>query len=198
MAPGDRWFFDRVARWYDVVMPAAAAEPLQAGLDLAARPVERVLDLGGGTGRASRALPGLETLVVDASPGMLARVPRRRNPTLASATALPVAEASVDAVLVVDAFHHLPAHDVVLAEAVRVLRPGGVLVVREFDRGTVRGRLVEAAEHAIRMESRFLTVHELRAALDAAGLEATVLEGGFSCTVVGRKPGEPAGRGGPA
>jgi len=188
MAPGDRWFFDRVARWYDLAMPASAAEPLREGLARADGPVERVLDLGGGTGRASRALPELDTLVVDASPGMLERVPRAFNPARADATALPVAAGSVDAVLVVDAFHHLPAHDAVLTEVARVLRPGGVLVVREFDRGTVRGRLVEAVEHAIRMESRFLTADELRAALEAAGLEAAVLHGGFSCTVVGRKP----------
>lgn len=189
MAPGDRWFFDRVARLYDHVMPPAPAGPLRRGLAMADGSVERVLDVGGGTGRAARALAIRDRIVVDATPGMVRRVPADLEPVLASATQLPIADGAVDAVLIVDALHHLPAPDRALAEAARVLRPGGALVVREFDRATVRGRLLEVAEHAIRMESTFLTAADLRDRLAAAGFEAAVLDEGFTCTVAGRKPG---------
>lgn len=197
MAPGDRWFFDRVAGLYDLVMPPADPAPLLEGLAAADGPVDRVLDVGGGTGRAARALDAPNRVVVDASRGMLRRVPTGIGRVLASATDLPVAGGAADAVVIVDALHHLPAHDRVLAEASRVLRPGGALVVREFDRGTVRGRLLEFAEHATRMESTFVTADELRERLAAAGFDARVLHRGFSCTVVGRKPGTHGEPGGP-
>lgn len=192
MATGDRWFFRRVAWLYDAVMPPAAAGPLGEGLAMADGAVERVLDVGGGTGRAAKAIDAPDRVVVDATPAMLRQVPPGLDRVLASATDLPVADGAADAVVVVDALHHLPAHDRVLAEAHRALRPGGVLVVREFNRGTRRGRLLELAEHAIRMKSTFLSAEELRDRLDSAGFEsATVLHGGFSCTVAGRKPGGP-------
>lgn len=189
MAPGDRWFFDRIARVYDLAMPRADAGALRDGLSLADGPVERVLDVGGGTGRAAKAIEAQERIVVDATPGMLRRVPPNIGRVLGSATDLPVADGSADAVVIVDALHHLPRHHRVLAESFRVLRPGGVLVVREFNRATVRGRLLEAAEHAIRMESTFRTAEALHARLAAAGFEGvSVLDGGFSCTVAGRRP----------
>ncbi|MFB6354359.1 MAG: class I SAM-dependent methyltransferase [Halobacteriales archaeon] len=191
MPSGDRWFFHRVARVYDHLMPPAAPGPLRDGLALADGSVERVLDVGGGTGRAVRAVDAPTRVVVDATPAMLRRVPSGLGRVLGSAPALPVADNAVDAVLVVDALHHLPAPARVLSEAYRVLRPGGVVVVREFDRGTVRGRLLELAEHAIRMDSAFLTAADLRGRLDDAGFEARILDGGFSCTVAGRKPGGP-------
>lgn len=189
MAAGDRWFFDRIAGMYDVVTPPAARRSLETGLSMADGPVERLLDVGGGTGRAARALDVPERVVVDASAGMLRRVPAGLDPVLASATDLPVSAGAVDVVVIVDALHHLPDHDRVLAEADRALRPGGVLVVREFDRGTLRGRVLEAAEHLGRLGSTFLTADGIRDRLEAAGFEATVLEAGFSCTVVGHKSG---------
>lgn len=191
MAPGDHWFFDRGAWLYDRVMPPAKAGPLRTGLALADGPIDHVLDVGGGTGRAAKVVAAPHRVVVDASRGMLRRVPSDIEPVLASATDLPVADGLVDAVVIVDALHHLPAHDRVLVEAHRVLRPGGVLVVREFNRATVRGQLFEAVEHAIRMESTFLTAAELRDRLVAAGFESRVLHGDFACTVAGRKPGGP-------
>lgn len=192
MATGDRWFFDRLARVYDLVMPPASARALREGLAVAEGPVERVLDVGGGTGRATRRLDAPERVVVDLSLGMLRRVPVGIGRVRASATDLPVRDGAADAVLIVDALHHMPSHHRVVAEAHRVLRPGGVLVVREFDRGTLRGRLLEAAEHAVRMESTFRTAAGLRDRVSAAGFEAAaVLDGGFACTVVGRKPDTP-------
>ncbi|ERH11935.1 MAG: hypothetical protein J07HB67_00946, partial [halophilic archaeon J07HB67] len=52
--PGDVRFFDRVAGLYDLVVPSASPADLRAGLRFADRPVERVVDAAGGTGRAAR------------------------------------------------------------------------------------------------------------------------------------------------
>ncbi|MFB6361621.1 MAG: class I SAM-dependent methyltransferase [Halobacteriales archaeon] len=188
MAPGDRWFFDRIHPLYDQFMPAASSEPLGAGLAFADGSTDRVLDLGGGTGRASRAVDRPNRFVVDLSRGMLQRVSPEIGPVLGSATELPVADGVVDAVIVVDALHHFPDHDRVLSEVFRVLRPGGVLVIRDFNPGTVRGRLLALGEHAIGMESTFQTPAALLHRLDRCGFTADFIEGGFGFTVVGRKP----------
>jgi demethylmenaquinone methyltransferase/2-methoxy-6-polyprenyl-1,4-benzoquinol methylase len=191
---GDVRFFDRVARLYDRLAPATNAAPIRAGLALADRPVERVLDLAGGTGRAARAAGGEgtvpEAVVVDASRPMLRRAVRRGTPGVqGDAGRLPIRDAAVDAVVVLDALHHLPGPDAALAESRRVLRPGGVLVVRDFDPGTLRGRALVAAERLVGFDSTFRGPDATAAAVEEAGLAATVLDRGFAFTVVGRKRG---------
>lgn len=185
---GDLWFFDRIAPLYDRFMFGADRDALEAGLDRARRDVERVVDVAGGTGRAAAAIPREERLVVDASRPMLRRAARRGLGAVAGdAAALPLADGSVDAVMVVDAFHHLPDQAGAIREARRVLRPGGVLVVRDFDRSSFRGHAIETLEHLVRFRSRFRTADEVAEQLEAAGLTAAVPVGGWSYTVAGVK-----------
>ena len=186
---GDVDFFDRVAPLYDLAMPPADGEALAAGLDHAARPIERLLDVGGGSGRAAAALTGPEITVVDASVGMLARARRVRglSGVAGDAGRLPFRDASVDAVTIVDALHHLPDREAALAEAARVLGPGGALVVREFDPEHPLGRLLVAGEHAIGMGSRFYTPAALADAMDAVDLDPRIVDRGFGYTVAGVK-----------
>lgn len=51
----------------------------------------------------------------------------------ADAAALPLADASVDVITVMMAMHHFEHADAVISEMRRVLRPGGVVVIREHD-----------------------------------------------------------------
>ena len=97
----------------------------------------RILDLGCGKGRFSRALQdrGASVIGMDLSAAMLARasgVCRVR----ASARRLPFSSARFDAVVAVEVFQHLaPASlGAVCAEARRVLRPGGTLVIIDKNR----------------------------------------------------------------
>ncbi|WP_332898981.1 class I SAM-dependent methyltransferase [Haladaptatus sp. CMSO5] len=187
MGPGrDVTLFDRFASAYERAMPAADRATLEAGLSRATRPIERVLDVGGGTGRASRALTATERIVVDAARGMLAEA-RTHGLDVAQgdATRLPVATDSVDAVVIVDALHHMPNHRAVVREAARVVRPGGVVVIREFNPETLRGGALVALERLVGFDSTFDTPHELAGLVKAAGLEPTVPETGFGYTVVG-------------
>ena len=93
-----------------------------------------LLDVGGGTGIVSVELArlGFDVVVADPSYGMVAlaagRLPGRVVRT--DGARLPVRDASVDAVTCVWLLHLLPQDvaDVVVAEAARVLRPGGRLV----------------------------------------------------------------------
>lgn len=183
--------FDRFARWYDLSMPSADDDALRSALRLAERPVERGLDCCGGTGRAARAFPDVEWTVVDASGGMLERARRRGLAAVrADAARLPVRDESVDAVLVVDALHHVGDQSGVVREAARALRPGGVLAVADFDPDTLRGRAVATFEHLIGFESAFLRPTDLADEFRAAGLSTLIPESGFGYVVAGVKPPE--------
>jgi len=203
---GDVRFFDRLAPLYDLVMPAADDTALQAGLARAEGSVEHVLDLGGGSGRATVAVEAAERTVLDISRPMLQRARRRqpgqtgrRLPNAATADVvgplstlqgdagrLPVATDAVDAAITVDAFHHMPDQQAVVEEAARVIRPGGVFVIREFDPSHPLGWLLVRAEHAIGMGSMFYPPSELADLLSEAGFAVSLLEAGFEYTLVGK------------
>jgi SAM-dependent methyltransferase len=83
----------------------------------------RVLDLGCGTGHSYELLAPRETVGVDVEPGALAE--QRRETHVADMRKLPFAAATFDSVISIQSIEHVPDAPRVLAEAVRVLRPGG-------------------------------------------------------------------------
>ena len=189
--PGDVRFFDRFAGLYDLVMPSAKIGPLREGLAFADRRVDRLVDLAGGTGRASDGLAaaGFDPVVVDRSAGMLRRARGAGHAAVrGDAEALPLCDDAVDAAVVVDALHHLPDPDAGLAAAFRVLRPGGVVVIQEFDPRSHRGRGLVAAERLVGFDSTFWEPAALCDRLAAAGFEPRIVREGFEYVVVGRVP----------
>jgi demethylmenaquinone methyltransferase/2-methoxy-6-polyprenyl-1,4-benzoquinol methylase len=106
---------------------------------------------------------------------MLRRVPHlaRLAPVLADAAALPLADASCDGALCLDALHHFRDPRRALREVARVLRPGGRLVIEDLDarRGPVRalGRL----EALFGEPGTFWTPPELAALVVGAGFTPT-------------------------
>lgn len=182
-------YFDWFAPVYDLFMPAADRDDVEAGFAVADRPIQRVLDVGGGTGRIARTLTQ-DATVVDASAPMLAQARDTGLPVVrGDAGALPFPDESVDAIVIADALHHFPDVDAALAESARVLRPDGVFVVREFDPETVRGRLLVAGEHLVGFHSEFVPPSRLAERLQAVGLQSHVVDTGFGYTVAGEKPG---------
>jgi SAM-dependent methyltransferase len=108
------------------------------GVNLQARIVEHlvaagattVLDAGCGDGAlaAAAASSPLRVIGLDAADAM-ARAARAHGPVVrGDVTALPVADASVDAVVTVNVLYHLDQPTIALREARRVLRPGGLFV----------------------------------------------------------------------
>ncbi len=90
----------------------------------------RVLDLGCGKGRFAAHLraAGADVVGVDLSAAMLGKAVGLDR-ALASAKRLPFAAGTFDAVVAVEVFEHIDAIDAALAEARRVLRPGGTLAI---------------------------------------------------------------------
>lgn len=188
---GDTATFDRVARFYDWLAPAADTDELREAFSFADREVERVLDVGGGTGRGADALAARERIVADAAEGMTRQA--RRNgfeAVRADAATLPFDDDSVDAVLIVDALHHFGDPDQTIAETSRVLRPGGVLVIREIDPTALVGRLVKSSEHLYGFDSTFFEPSDLARRVADTGLDTKFRSPSFEYTVVGRAPRE--------
>ena len=147
--------FDRVAPRYDLLNRV-----LSFGTDLSWRrralrlarlgAGERALDVGAGTGDLTFALlrgsaADASVVAVDLSPKMLALLRGRARSVraeavLGSATALPVADASVDRVIAGFALRNFGDALGGLREFRRVLRPGGRAVVLELS--TPPGRLL--------------------------------------------------------
>lgn len=112
---------------------------------------DRVLDVGCGTGYFARQValavgPAGRVLGVDASPPMIAYAVRaaRRLPwcrfEVGLAESLPLESASVDVAVSSLVIHHLPPdlRPTALAEMQRVLRPGGRLLIADFQPPTGR------------------------------------------------------------
>ena len=101
------------------------------------KPGERVLDIAAGTGTSSMALKreGVEVVAADFSKGMLEEG-KRRYPELefvfADAMKLPFKDCEFDVVTMSFGLRNVSDHKVALAEFLRVLKPGGRLVICEF------------------------------------------------------------------
>lgn len=138
--------FDGVAERYDLTNDLLAAGQTRRWRRAVVRAVDprpgmRILDLAAGTGTSSVpfAEAGAEVVPADFSLGML-RVGRRRQPELpfvaADGLALPFADGAFDAATISFGLRNLADRHAGLAELLRVVRPGGRLVVCEFSHPT--------------------------------------------------------------
>jgi ubiquinone/menaquinone biosynthesis C-methylase UbiE len=207
--------YERVAGQYDrywrrlwLLVAGRAAD--RAMLDAVSRAVSahaglRVLDAGAGTGalsrRLSQALPDVRPVLVDLSPGMLARAADLHAPrSVASVEALPFPDSTFDVVMSAWVIETVDSPFVAVTEMLRVLRPGGLLAysfcsrpARRRDRwrtGPTRA-VVHAlfAGHFLREEQTpFHDCDMSRRSSFAAGA-ATVVLLGKCCTVAAGTPG---------
>jgi ubiquinone/menaquinone biosynthesis C-methylase UbiE len=157
-------YYDAEATVYDDSRggQARACAAAEAVLDLV--PAEgRLLDVAGGTGIVSAELArhGFDVWVTDLSHGMLTVAAGRLagRVVVAPADRLPWPDASVDVVTSVWLLHLLPVAvaDAVIAEAARVLRPGGHLattVDKDLAHGRVRRTGADAADRVAAVAGR--------------------------------------------
>jgi ubiquinone/menaquinone biosynthesis C-methylase UbiE len=138
------WLYDLAAFRYDRIKDfdwdwerRFLGEPLAAAIG--SLPEARVLDIGAGTGRVARALMplgGVQGRLVCLEPSRLMLRLGRREATGEAGVwlrgwgeALPFSSATFDIVTMIEVLEFTPRPRVTLAEAVRVLRPGGWLLI---------------------------------------------------------------------
>ena len=133
------------------------------------------LEVGVGTGRFASELE--VTLGLDPSREVL-RVARRRGVEVVQGVgeALPFADASFGAALFIATLCFLDDAMAALREAIRVLRPGGSLVLADVIADSPWGRLYleqKRAGHPFYAEAAFFTLEDLYYLLDDVGLKVT-------------------------
>jgi SAM-dependent methyltransferase len=177
---GPARIYDRMA---DVLV---AASPVA----LAGR---RVADVGAGTGAASRAIArvGGHPIALDLAPGMLQVDADRRPPAVAAdGRRLPLARASLGGVVAAFSYNHLSEPQEALAEAARVVAPGGAVLASAYAldddhpvKGAVEAAVTEAGwkpepwVKALKANAvpRLATEERALAAATAAGLDARAM-----------------------
>jgi SAM-dependent methyltransferase len=137
--PSGRVSFDRAAECYDQTraLPAAA---LQGVVDTLGAELEgrgRCLEIGVGTGRIALPLAGagIPMAGIDVSASMVGRLVAKAGGyppfplALADATRLPFRDHLFGAALTVHVLHLIPKWEAAVDELLRVIRPGGVVLV---------------------------------------------------------------------
>jgi ubiquinone/menaquinone biosynthesis C-methylase UbiE len=174
--------YDGFAGFYDLLWGGYVRRTLPLLMDAArTTPGERVLDLGSGTGafeeRLAETVPGAEVVGVDVAPAMVERARRKLQgvPAVsferADAHALPFEAERFDAVVTASTFHYFDRPAAALAEAARVVRPGGRLVVLDWCRDFWTCRVMDAVLQRLDpAHDACYTLAEMRALLGASPL----------------------------
>ncbi len=192
--------FARAASRYDqhAALQREVGERLLGRLDGLNFAPERILDLGCGTGVQAQALnqryPAARVLACDLAGAMLAQARRRRGwwkrrfeLVQADATALPLAEDSLDLIFSNLMLQWCQQPEDVLANLRRALKPGGLLLISTFGLDTLtelRQAWAAADDHP--RVGRFTDVQRLGSALTRAGFAEPVLDTDWITTTYSR------------
>jgi len=173
----NRAYYDEFAGWYEKERHLPYHRMLD---DLEVDLVERyaygktVLEVGCGTGlilhrvaRFARSAVG-----IDLSAGMLVKAQQRGlRVAQASATALPIASASVDVVYSFKVLAHIPDIQAAMREMARVVRPGGWVLAEFYNARSLR-RLVKAVKPPSAVSSTTHDEHVFTRYDDAAAIRS--------------------------
>ena len=144
-ARGDA-YHEAMTRW-----PEARAEELALLLDaLRPQPGETLVDAPAGGGYLAARLPGsVRYVAVEAARPFFDRCPEggRCSRVLSPLAKIALPDRSADVVTCLTGLHHEPDVDGVLAELVRVLRPGGRLGVADVELGSAPDRFLNGFVH---------------------------------------------------
>ena len=155
MSQNESIVFDRAVEYYD--RTRALPPEVQAGVaDLLAARLGgrgRVLELGVGTGRMALPLHqrGIDLVGVDLSVPMMRRLIENADGVMpfplvrADGLAIPLPDGAVGAAYLCHVLHLIPRWEDVVAELVRVVAPGGVLLIDLGGAPTLVGREVHEA-----------------------------------------------------
>ena len=195
--------YARLARVYDRLWSRYLQVSIARAVDrLPLTGAERLLDVGCGTGlllaRVRARRPEVELHGIDLTPQMLRRARRRLGPEVelreGRAEALPWPDSHFDVVVSTSVLHEVPhPHGPVVDEWLRVLRPGGALVVSDWDATHAGTRRRVALLRALGRRPELSSPSEVAEMLTARGVRLESVErhgvGGWGLwTVSGTAP----------
>ncbi len=142
----------------------------------AVEPDGHLLDVGGGAGQLAALLAdalNAHVTVLDPTAQMLSHVPAGDRVTAlhGSAEAIPLPDDAFDAIVVTDAFHHFRDQDAAVAEFIRVVRGGGLVLVLDLDPRPLAMRLIRWGEILLGEPGTFMTPEQMCAFMAARGIE---------------------------
>lgn len=178
--------FDLLAPLYDKVI--AYKDPVKI-FELGKFPLRGiVLDAGGGTGRISQALVGKadQIIVLDLSFGMLQKASTKHGltPVCSHTEFLPFPDEIFEAVVMVDALHHVCNQVETAQELLRVVKRGGRIVIEEPDIHKFSVKMVALAEKLALMRSRFLSPVKIAALFPGTTGTKAIERDGFNAWVM--------------
>lgn len=182
--------FDFLAPFYERFIAGVEPQDLLRQLDIPRGAA--ILDAGGGTGRIAQFLRhgNSKVWVVDLSYRMLTQAKRKEGllPACAYVERLPFATATFDRVVMVDAFHHVCDQQETAGEMLRVLKPGGRLIIEEPDihRGLVK--LIALGEKLLGMRSLILPAEQMVKLFKKLPARVSVNRSDYKTWVVVEKP----------
>ena len=168
--------FDIIASFYDRLIGPPDTSRLRRMLKLPAS--GWLLDAGGGTGRVSNHFCTLVSglVVSDLSHRMLAKAREKDiRPVQAHAERLPFADEFFDRILVVDALHHFCSQQESISDLVRVLKPGGRMVIEEPDFTHKGVKILALIEKLLLMRSHFHSPEEIETIIMSHGVSTRIV-----------------------
>ena len=176
----NNFLFDLLGPIYDRVIQPKAPDAFNQPLKL---PTDGwLLDVGGGTGRASSGLKDAvrHMVICDLSTPMLREAQTKgiQNLVQASATHLPFAEETFDRIMVIDALHHMPEQKETVGEILRTLKSSGRLLIEEPDIHLFGVKLIALMEKLALMKSFFHSPDQIKEMAESFGARAQIASDG--------------------
>lgn len=131
---------------------------------------DKILDVGGGTGAFLEKIlqknPKLEVFLLDSSKSMIAESNITDTMVLGKACRNPFSTNSFDYVLCTDALHHFENKSKSVKEMMRVVKPGGTIIIFEMNAESPVTKLIKFGERILGEPSEFFTPKELSSLFD--------------------------------
>jgi len=179
--------FDFLASIYDRFIGIQEHQKLIELLEL---PISgKLLDAGGGTGRVSHQIHSLveKVLICDPSFKMLKQAKNKGGlfPIKSHVEKLPFPDESFERIIVIDSFHHFCDQNESVKDLIRVLKPGGRLVIEEPDINHFAVKMVAIAEKLFFMRSTFYSPKQIQDIFFSNGISANIEhDGKFTAWII--------------
>jgi len=133
-------------------------------------PKYKILDVGGGTGAFLEKIlqrePEIQVVLLDSSKSMIEESKITDSMVQGKACRNPFSKNSFDYVLCTDALHHFEHKRKSVQEMMRVVKPGGSIIIFDMDAKSPVTQLIKLGEKILGEPSEFFTPEELSSFFD--------------------------------